>query len=458
MGFRNREILVFGLKRSGRAAALALHALGAKVSVTDSKTAPELSEETKGLYKDIKLYLGGHPEEMLEGRDMIVISPGVSSDIPVISKAREMGIKVVSELELGCILMRARNPGIDFYAITGTNGKSTTTALLGQMLQKSGKKTFVAGNIGNAVTGEIDRAARAEAVVLEVSSFQLENIHVFKPRIAAILNLAPDHLDRYHSFGEYRKAKARIFANQDAGDFLVLNAGDPACLGLYREFIEDNDEAPRAVFFGRGMELFGIYEKGGVVYMNLPGICAELVRAEEIRIKGVHNLENAMAASVMAFLAGAPLGPIAETLREFPGLPHRMEIVGTVDGVTYVNDSKGTNPPATLRSIESFEGTPIVLILGGRDKNGDFQSLREAIRKNARAVIVFGEAKEKIMKAVGGAAVTVEASALADVVNRAREMAKPGDAVLFSPACASFDMFRDFEDRGERFREEVGRL
>ncbi len=455
MDFRNKRVLIFGLKRSGRAAAIALHELKADVSITDRKTKEELKEDLKRLPRGITLHLGGHPEEILVGKDLIVLSPGVPQELPIIKKAKEIGIEIIGELELGYLLAKSLNPEVRFHAITGTNGKSTTTALLGLMLKKSGIKSFIAGNYGYALTGELDKTRRAQAVVVEVSSFQLEAVRDFKPAISAILNLAPDHLDRYPSYEDYALAKARIFERQNADDFIVLNADDPETMKLYREKSNGKKGAPKAVFFGRGREVFGVYEEGGALFINLPGIRREFMKASEIKIKGVHNLENSLAASLMAFLAGAPLEKIADVLREFPGLEHRMELVRTVDGVTFINDSKGTNPPATLRSIESFSGSPIVLILGGRDKNGDFDTLKAAVKENARAVVLLGEAKEKIRKALAGATELIEASDLKDAVKKAKNAARQGDSVLFSPACASFDMFRDFEDRGRKFKEEV---
>jgi len=456
MALEDIKVLIFGMRRSGRAAANALLALGAKVAITDKRGPEELEDELKDfLLSSIRLYLGGHPEEALEGRDLVVLSPGVPSDLPVLDKAREAGIPVISELELGYELIKAANPNADFYAVTGTNGKSTTTTLLDLMLRKARINSLIAGNIGNAVSGEIDRAGKARAIVVEVSSFQLETIKYFKPKVAAILNIAPDHLDRYRSFREYAGAKARIFENQTSGDFIVLNADDPAAMDLYREKLERDEDAPIACFFGKARRLKGVYESEGRVMINLPGLDMELIRAGEIKIPGVHNLENAMAASLMALLAGATPEAIAAVLREFPGLPHRMETVLELDGVLYINDSKGTNPPATLRSIESFSKNPVVLILGGRDKNGDFESLKEAVRRNARAVVLMGEAAGKIEKALDGTTEIHMAESLKGAVSTARSLAKRGDVVLFSPACASFDMFRDFEDRGRKFKEEV---
>lgn len=459
MEIKGKKALVFGLKKSGKAAALALNALGAEVAVTDIKKAEELDEEFySGLPPGIKLHLGSHEGVIRPDIDFIVLSPGVPSDIEPLREAGKMGIKIMAEIELGYRLIKSATPDMPFYAITGTNGKSTTTTLLHLMLEEAGIKSLLAGNIGNPLTGELDEARGKQAVVLEVSSFQLEGIEGFRPRVAAILNLAPDHLDRHHLFGDYTGAKARIFETQGEGDLLVLNADDPTCLQMARRLVSERPGAPAVFFFGKGRPLEGVYEKAGRVFVSVPGFSGQLMRADEIRIKGVHNLENAMAAALMAILAGAPPGAAAKALREFPGLEHRMEFVRELDGVAYVNDSKGTNPPATLRSLESFGDAPIILIAGGRDKKGDFASLRDAVQRHVRLVLLIGEAAEKIRKALDGEAPMENALDLAHALRIARQSAKPGDVVLLSPACASFDMFRDFEDRGGKFKQEVGRL
>ncbi|MDA8168089.1 MAG: UDP-N-acetylmuramoyl-L-alanine--D-glutamate ligase [Nitrospiraceae bacterium] len=459
MDLNGMKITVFGLKRSGRGAVLALHALGADVSVTDSKKEAALADELEGLPSGIKLYLGGHPEEAYKDAGLVVISPGVPSGIAPLRRARELGIKVAGELEVGFVLSKSANPDLEFYAITGTNGKSTTTVLLHRMLESAGKKTVLAGNIGHALTGLLDEARRSDSVVVEVSSFQLETIHEFRPRISAILNIAPDHMDRYHELSDYAAAKMRIFENQTGLDYIVLNAGDPGCAQVSERLSgEKGKKRPRVLFFGKGKKHEGVYEKDGVVYMNLPARSGELLRADEIRIKGVHNLENAMAAACMALLAGVGPETIRAVLMEFPGLEHRIEITRELDGVTYINDSKGTNPPAALRSIESFGGSPLILIAGGRDKNGDFESMRDAVKKHVKLLVLMGEAAEKMSKALSGATEIKFADSLAGALRISKQAASPGDIVLLSPACASFDMFKDFEDRGRKFKEEVAAL
>ncbi len=479
--FEGKRVLVFGLKRSGAASALALHALGAQVAVTDMKTkeSGELTEELGKLPEDIGLFLGGHPEEALKGVDLVVVSPGVPMNIPALLLAARAGIEVISELELGFRLFKSANPLVDFYAITGTNGKSTTTALLHFILERAGRRAILAGNIGYALSGfftlpegpsDIELPEEPSPVVVEVSNFQLEGIRDFKPRISAILNLAPDHLDRYRDVSAYYEAKMRIFERQDDGDYLVLNADDPNTQIIKRK-LENANLGPKVICFGRGegkkTKIFGLFALGGSVYVNLPGMDIELIKAGDIRIKGAHNLENAMAASAMALLAAVPAEAVREALMEFPGLPHRMEFVRELDGVAYINDSKGTNPPAVLRSLESFGGKggnknknkkSVILIAGGRDKNGDFHSLRHEVERSVKLLVLIGEAGGKIAAALEGAARTKYAKDMAEALRISKEAARPGDVVLLSPACASFDMFRDFEDRGDKFREEAQRL
>ena len=294
-------------------------------------------------------------------------------------------------------------------------------------------------------------------VVVEVSSFQLEAIDSFRPHIASILNITPDHMDRYHSLTAYRDAKANIYLNQKSGDFLILNADDPGTLELYDlHFRSGKQDRPKVYFFSRTREVEGIYCKAGKVYCNIPEIAcnAYLIDADEIRIKGVHNLENAMAASAMALLANCPPEAVTESMKEFGGLEHRLELVRELDGVKYINDSKGTNTGAVVKSIESFR-EPLVLIAGGRDKAGDFSVLRGPVSQKVKAIILIGEASAKIKDALGDVTETVTAKDLAEAVKLSRQMAEKGGVVLLSPACASFDMFRDYEDRGRQFKKLV---
>ncbi len=463
-GIKGKNILIFGLGRSGAGAANLLSRYGAEVTVTDKKTGDELKNYMDMLSPSVRLCLGGHPSS-LNGTDLIVISPGVPSDIEPVLKARQMGIKVIGELELAYQIVASGGAGVPstFLAVTGTNGKSTTTTLLDLMLRRAGFRTVLGGNIGNALTEEIHKTIvggqAIDCVVTEVSSFQLESIEEFKPRVAAILNITPDHMDRYRSMDEYREAKAKIFMNQDEGDFLVLNADDPETMKVISKELKMKSEKPKIFYFSRTKEVEGVYFKDGKVYCNLPDTSpltshSSLIIADEIRIKGVHNMENAMASAAMALLAGCPADAVVNALRDFPGLEHRLEFVREIDGVRFINDSKGTNVGAVMKSIEGFS-EPIILIAGGRDKAGDFTPLIPLIREKVKALILIGEASLRLQEAFGRLTRTVMASDMGDAVGIAREMANSGDIVLLSPACASFDMFRDFEDRGRRFKDAV---
>ncbi len=479
METEGKRVLIFGLGRSGVGAANLLSASGAEVTVTDRKKEGELLENIRKLLPSVKLCLGGYPQSM-NGTDLVVLSPGVPLEIEPVRMAREKGIKVIGELELAYAMVKSMRERagrlIPFLAVTGSNGKSTTTTLLDRMLKKGGFRTILGGNIGNALTEEIRKAtqgkAKAEAeekgnlnleladfIVVEVSSFQLESIDEFRPKGAAILNVTPDHLDRYHSMEEYSDAKAEIFRSQTGDDFLVLNADDPETIRIRDRKLEPRSTRPRIYFFSRRGEVKGVYSKKGVVYCNIPEIPFPvshfpLIRADEMRIKGVHNLENAMASSAMALLAGCPPDAVASVLRGFPGLEHRLEFVRELDGVRYVNDSKGTNVGAVMKSLEGFS-EPIILIAGGRDKAGDFAPLRPLVKEKVKTLILIGEAAGKMKSILGDLTGTVLAVDMEDAVQKARESADSGDVVLLSPACASFDMFRDFEDRGEQFKTAV---
>ena len=486
---KGKNVTVIGLARSGVGAANLLTDLGAQVTVTDTKTEDKLQGFITKLSAGVKRVLGGHPDYLFTSADMIVISPGVPLNIKPLSLARSKGIPVISELELAYQIINMQDTEFgmrniqavretQFLAVTGTNGKSTTTALLDFMMKKGGSKTILGGNIGNALTEEIHKQRaeikeqRVDWLVAEISSFQLEAIRDFRPKGAAILNITPDHLDRYHSIEEYGDAKARVFENQTCDDFLVLNRDDPETMKIFNAKCKMPSHAsqsglqktkiPRVYFFSRKEKVEGLYSGDGKIWCNLPSSTLvpcplSLIGIEEIKIKGVHNLENAMAASAMALLAGCPVDAVIDSLRRFEGLEHRLEPVRELGGVTYINDSKGTNVGAVLKSLESFSN-PVILIAGGRDKAGEFSLLRDPVKERVKALILIGEASEKIKKAVGDITQTVTAQSLKDAVKASRDLAEKGDIVLLSPACASFDMFTDFEDRGRQFKRIVMEL
>lgn len=472
----DKRITVVGLARSGLGAANLLTAMGASVTVTDVKSADELDVFISGLAPSVGRALGGHPEEAFTSADMLVISPGVPASLAPVSQARERGIRVIGELELAYDVIRngsdprLPDPGTPFLAVTGSNGKSTTTSLLDLILRKSNRSTILGGNIGNALTQELfkmmtnGQTGRApyNFIVAEVSSFQLETIDAFRPHIASILNITPDHMDRYASLSEYAEVKANIFSNQNTDDFLVLNSDDPVIQALHKKKFHDaaaRPDLPRVFWFSRREKVEGVYCDDGRIYCNMP-CCGDIhphlpiMDVAEIRIKGVHNLENAMAATAMALLAGCPSSAVRESLSEFGGLEHRLEFVRELDGVRYINDSKGTNVGAVIKSLESFS-EPLVLIAGGRDKAGDFSTLKPLVSEKVKTLVLIGEAAEKIRETLGDSAETIVAKDLAQAVEISRRKAAEGDVVLLSPACASFDMFRDFEDRGRQFKEIV---
>lgn len=469
MQLRDKKILVVGAARSGIGSANLLAMMGADVTITDKKDARELTK-LDSLSTSVRRVLGRYPD--LSGMDLIVVSPGVPLDIEPLRDAKAKGIKIIGELELAYRVVKDnKGRGLansEFLAITGTNGKSTTTTLLNLMLREGGFNTILGGNIGNALTEEILRVIKSKKTreellpvrfVTEVSSFQLESIEAFKPRVAAILNITPDHLDRYRTMKDYVEAKANIFLRQDNEDYLVLNGDDEEVMNLYESRLRPKKDSPLVFFFSRKKEVKGLYSHGGKVYYNIPGICPyqELIDVDEIMIKGLHNLENAMAASAMAILAGCSIDAVKKVLMNFKGLEHRLEFVREVDGVRFINDSKGTNVGAVVKSLEGFT-KPVILIAGGRDKEGDFTLLRSLVKEKVKCLILIGEAREKIRDALGDLTETVMSTTLEEAVGLAKQKALKGDVVLLSPACASFDMFMDFEDRGRRFKEIVWRL
>ncbi len=359
--FKGKKVTIVGLARSGVAAARALHALGAIVTVTDKKPLDQLAAQVAALGSDrIVVEAGGHPDRIFSQADLIVLSPGVPK-IPQIVAARQRGVTVISELELAWLISES-----PYVGITGTNGKSTVTTLVGLMLERARKKVLVAGNIGTALTEDTSRLKKQDWIVAELSSFQLEDIETFRPRVAAILNVTQDHLDRYRDMSEYGEAKAKIFMNQQKEDFLVLNFDDP----LVKSYA--GRTSATVVPFSRLLR----YSPGACVLDNYLTVNNQrIVPVDEIKIKGVHNLENALAASALSICAGADARSVAAVLREFPGLEHRLEFVREKDGVTYINDSKGTNVGAVLKSVEGF-AQPVILIAGGLDKGSDFTPAR----------------------------------------------------------------------------------
>ena len=442
----DKRVTVVGLGRSGVAAARLLSVRGAQVTVTDDRNAGQLEGflETARSLPNVQLSLGGVSSEAVLNADLVVVSPGVPFDHPLLEEVRAKGGRVIGEMELAYGYCPS-----PVLAVTGTNGKTTVTTLVAQMLKDAGIGAVPCGNIGRAFAEAVFDLSREEWAVLEVSSFQLETVREFRPRVACVLNVTPDHLDRHGSIQAYAETKARIFARQGGEDSVVLNASDkftPALLGMAKG---------RKHLFGRG-------GKSGVSGCTIVGDALELMGKRllplsEIGIPGPHNQENAAAAALMAHLAGAEAGSIAKTLRGFRGVEHRLESAGEVGGVRFVNDSKGTNVDSVEKALQSFPA-PIVLILGGRDKKGDFTRLASLVREKVVRVVAIGEARSKIASQLSGEVAVVEAATLEEAVAGAYAATPANGTVLLSPGCASFDMFRDYEERGRRFKEIVARL
>jgi UDP-N-acetylmuramoylalanine--D-glutamate ligase len=441
----NKRVLVVGLGRSGVASALFLKQRGAQVTVSDSKPQEQLGEEISVLLDHgIAIETGGHGERTFHGQDLIVVSPGVPVDSPPLVQARALGEPVIGEIELA-----ARFLPKNIVAITGSNGKTTTTTLTGEIIAAGGYATYVGGNIGTPAVSLVDAARPDSVIVLEVSSFQLETIQIFRPKVAVVLNVTPDHLDRHRTFETYVDAKARIFENQQADDFAVLNGDDSVCVGLA-------GRTPAQVFwFSRKKEVQqGTFVRDGRILFRDSAGQTEIMLASEIPLKGAHNLENSLA----AVCAGVVMKCVPERIRaavhNFKAVEHRLEYVATIRGVEYYNDSKATNVDATIKALESFPAN-IHLILGGKDKGSDYTVLNDLLRERVKYVYTIGAAAEKIEYQIKEAAETVHAKSLDNAVQRASANAQPGDIVLLAPACASFDQFRNYEHRGKVFKELV---
>jgi UDP-N-acetylmuramoylalanine--D-glutamate ligase len=447
MNFSGKKITVAGVARSGVGAANLLVRLGADVTVTDLKSESELSGQLLQLDPKVKKVLGSHPDALFELADLIVISPGIPLSAPPFKKAADANVPVIGELEIAYLYSDS-----PFIAITGTNGKSTTTTLVGEILAANGMKVTVGGNLGNALTEEPESLRGRDYIVAEVSSFQLETIDKFRPKLSALLNVTQDHLDRYRDMDDYARAKARVYMNQTPKDYLIVNADDAPSARLAEEAM------CRLIPFSRKNAVAGgVFVRDGVVVSSLSGVDEKIIETKDIRIRGVHNLENALAAAAVSLAAGASIKAVEKVLREFPGLEHRLEFVRELNGVSYINDSKGTNVGAVEKSLESFT-EPVVLLAGGLDKHSDFSPLKKLVRERVKRLVLFGKAADVIGEAIGGETDTVRASSLQDAVIKAKDAASKGDVVLLSPACASFDMFKDFEDRGRQFKEIVRKL
>lgn len=451
MDLQDKRVLVVGLGKSGVAAALFLRAQKARVTISDSKAEPQLSKEIPMLLdKGIVVETGAHGERTFRDQDLIVLSPGVPIDTPQLQQARKNGTPIIGEVELASRFLKG-----EIVAITGSNGKTTTTSLCGEILAKSGNTTQVGGNIGTPVTDLIANSTDETYNVLEVSSFQLETIESFRPRIAVILNITPDHLDRHGSFAAYAAAKARVFENQTKDDFAVLNADDASCVELGKRLGSN-------VFWFGGIERAGngAFVRGANIYWrSSEGTENEVMPVNEIALKGAHNLENVLAAIAVSVLAGCKAEDMRRAVKEFKAVEHRLEYVATVDGVAYYNDSKATNVDATIKALESFPKN-IHIILGGKDKGSDYTVLNPLLKNRAKTVFTIGAAAEKIESQLHlpSSIPVTRAETLKNAVRLAAESAVAGDVVLLAPACASFDQFDGYEHRGRIFKQLVHTL
>ncbi|HLX76940.1 MAG TPA: UDP-N-acetylmuramoyl-L-alanine--D-glutamate ligase [Terriglobales bacterium] len=447
MNLKDQRVLVVGLGRSGVASALFLKARGARVTVSDSKSQDELRGEIpKLLDAGVTVETGGHGERTFRGQDLIVVSPGVPVDVPLLEQARAQGIPVIGEIELAARFLKGR-----IVAITGSNGKTTTTALTGEVLSMGGWESLVGGNIGTAAISLVDESTDDSYLVLEVSSFQLETVQSFHPLIAVVLNITPDHLDRHNTFQAYVDAKARIFENQTSEDFAVLNADDPTCVGL------SGRTKARKIWFSRKQEVeTGAFLRHSKIVWR-DGDEREIMPVSEIKLKGAHNLENVLAAVCAGMLVQTEPSRIRRAVQDFKAVEHRLEYVATVRGVEFYDDSKATNVDATIKALESFPAN-IHLILGGKDKGSDYTVLKPLLQERARRVYTIGAAAEKIESHLGGIVEVMRAGTLEAAVKRAAASAQAGDVVLLAPACASFDQFENYEHRGRVFKQTVQAL
>jgi UDP-N-acetylmuramoylalanine--D-glutamate ligase len=441
-----KKVVVAGAARSGVAVAELLVRRGASVTLSDTRDS--IQEDAQLRAAGVDLELGGHKAETFSGADLIVLSPGVPPTQPVIASARAAGVPVMGELELASRWLRGR-----IVAITGTKGKSTTTTLTGRMLEAGGHRVLVGGNIGLALSAQVDESTDDTIHVVETSSFQLESVETFHPWIAVLLNFSPDHLDRHADIAEYAAAKARIFMNQTRDDWAVLNADDEPSHVLAQEA----QQARRLLFSTRHLLSEGVIVSGGAIVRRSGGGDQVLVPLSSVKLLGRHLLADVVAAAAVASIAGVTPAAMTHAVETFTGLEHALEPVAQIGGVRFVNDSKATNIEAALRAIESFE-PGLVVILGGRFKGGDFGELRQPLLDRQAAVVAIGEAAPLVREALAPAVPVMDAGDMVAAVRTAFAAASPGNTVLLAPACSSFDMFKDYADRGRVFKQTVAKL
>jgi UDP-N-acetylmuramoylalanine--D-glutamate ligase len=448
LDINGKRVLVVGLGKSGVASALFLQQQGAKVTVSDSKQEDQLRNEIPLLLdKGVTVESGGHGDRTFRQQDLIVISPGVPVNAPVLEPARKLGTSIIGEVELATRYLKG-----SLVAITGSNGKTTTTALAGDVVSAGGFKTLVGGNIGTPAISLVPQSTDQSYTVLEISSFQLETIEQFHANVAVVLNVTPDHLDRHGTFEAYWQAKRRIFENQTAADFAVLNADDPESARMSAGL------KAQLRWFSRKKEVeIGAFVRGETIFYKDANGQREIMSLHDMQLKGAHNIENVLAAVVIGSILGIAPAKIREAVRNFKAVEHRLEFVANVNGVDYYNDSKATNVDATIKALESFP-RGIHIILGGKDKGSDYTVLKPLLQERVKRVYTIGAAAEKIESQIAGSAEVTRAVTIDNAVRKAAEAATPGDVVVLAPACASFDQFTSYEHRGKVFKDLVQQL
>ena len=452
MDLNNKTVLLVGLAKTGVSTIKKLDKLGAKIIVNDIKSKDQLKDIIKQIENlDSVEYILGHHLEDISNIDLTIVSPGVPLDLPFIKKLQSENINIIGEVELAYKL--SKNP--TFVGITGTNGKTTTTSLVGEIFKKASKDSYIVGNIGNPVIDTVDLTDENSFLITELSSFQLESIEDFKPRVSTIINITEDHLNRHHTMENYINAKANIFKNQDANDFCILNYDDE----IVREL--GNKTNAKVLYFSQKEKVSqGAYlDDNNNIVIKVNDKEIKLLNKDELSLPGNHNLENCMAAILMSYVLGIDLDIIKDTLKTFKSVEHRLEFVTDKDGIMFVNDSKGTNPDSTIKAITSYD-KPIVLIAGGKDKQSDFTEMISYATKNVKAIVLLGETADKIEQTakLQGMNNIFRVSDMKEAVKTAYKLAQSGDVVLLSPACASWDMYPNFEARGLDFKENIYNL
>lgn len=452
MNIKDKKVLLVGLAKTGVSTIKKLDKLGASIVVTDIKPKEKLEDilsQLNGL-NNVEYILGSHPEDISD-IDLTIVSPGVPLDLPFIEKLKESNVKIIGEVELAYTL--SNNP--IFVGITGTNGKTTTTSLVGEIFKEANRDTYIVGNIGNPVIDTVDYTDKNSVLVTELSSFQLESIDTFRPKVSSILNITEDHLNRHHTMENYINAKARIFENQEKSDFSILNYDD----SIVRNLNKNNNAS--ILYFSRKEKIEqGVYlDENNNIVISIDGKQITVLNRNELSLPGDHNLENAMAAILMTYVVGVDLEVIKQVLTTFKGVEHRLEFVTNKNGIMFVNDSKGTNPDSTIKAIGSYE-RPIILIAGGMDKHSDFTDMMKCATKNVKELVLLGETADKIEASARkeGLENITKVKNMEEAVKKAYELAEDGDVVLLSPGCASWDMYPNFEARGLDFKENIYKL